>query len=68
MKTITIDGKDYLGYVGIADLTGYAVNTLRGYKVIGRMPEEDGHIGNQPLWLVSTVEKWMEDFGIESTT
>lgn len=50
--------KHYLSVNEIADLLGISVNTIKGYRRYGTMPEPDAKIGNAYGWSEENVLKW----------
>lgn len=45
---------------GVADRTGLSVSTLRSYVRDGRMPPEDGRMGQSLWWWASTIDTWQD--------
>lgn len=62
---VTVDGVRAVNYRQLVALTGYSLDTLRTYKMLGRLPEPVTAIGNQPWWSIDDIKKWAKVAGIE---
>ncbi|WP_217998106.1 hypothetical protein [Nocardia paucivorans] len=64
----------YLTLKGVADLTGYSYNTVKGYWRDGRLPDPDIEVGGPleldgtddavpvtPVYRIETIETWMRE-------
>lgn len=49
-----------IGYKEMAELAGVRPNTLRRYRVEGRLPPPDVLLADRPRWRLSTFTAWME--------
>lgn len=45
-------------YAQISDLSGISPNTLRVWRLRGKLPEPDYEIGQWPAWKPDTVKQW----------
>jgi predicted DNA-binding transcriptional regulator AlpA len=50
-----------IDYDEIQERTGIPYNTLRVWKVRGKMPEPDYTVGQSPAWLPAHIEPWIEE-------
>ena len=48
------------GLADLADLTGLSRRTLERERSAGRLPPPDKRVGKRPLWLPSTIRRWLE--------
>ena len=44
----------------VSEMTGLAMNTLKAYRLAGKMPEPDVMYERTPLWKERTITKWRE--------
>lgn len=47
-------------YAQISDLTGVSANTLRQWRMRGKLPTPDYDIGSWPAWNPGTITTWWE--------
>ena len=45
----------------VAEHLGLSVSSVRSYRARGRMPAEDGTIGNSPWWWEDTITEWEQE-------
>ncbi|ORI21869.1 hypothetical protein BH686_04275 [Rhodococcus erythropolis] len=50
----------YLSLGEFAERANISVNTMKGYRKDGRLPNEDGEVGRNRGWLPETADEWID--------
>lgn len=52
--------EQFLSVNQVAELLGVSVNSVKGYRAKGLLPEPDAKVGNAFGWRQKTIEAWNE--------